>query len=280
MGSITEYAPSTKLWQKLVIGGTLFDAFMMESAQQVGQSLLNLPREFGQSETSYYIFCTNVFILYWFANQCLIIYVRRIAVGYAAGIIAVVFISILCMWCQFLLVSLLAEYEHIIATNPNHPRHGDKNFTASYHDVSEYIHVRYVNDIWSIMYDICLSNTYPWRVCVVWEIGGRWWGRLSLLVVFFALVGLGVAQIVSTTSNLYILTQGKKKLIVHNGHNPPFDQGILCSYCETKIWMWITACNWFELCIRCGFAFSLTNANPHTSLSSWIYLWPLCGINF
>lgn len=61
-----------------------------------------------------------------------------IAVGYAAGIIAVVFISILCMWCQFLLVSLLAEYEHIIATNPNHPRHGDKNFTASYHDVSEY----------------------------------------------------------------------------------------------------------------------------------------------
>ena len=57
----------------------------------------------------------------------------------------------------------------------------------------------------------------------MWEIGGRWWGRLSLLVVFFALVGLGVAQIVSTTSNLYILTQGKKKLIVHNGHRPPLD---------------------------------------------------------
>ena len=52
MGSVMEYAPSTKLWQKLVIGGTLFDAFMMESAQQVGQSLLNLPREFGQSKTS------------------------------------------------------------------------------------------------------------------------------------------------------------------------------------------------------------------------------------
>ena len=26
---------------------------------------------------------------------------------------------------------------------------------------------------------------------------------------------------------------GKKKLIVHNGHNPPLDLGILCSYCET-----------------------------------------------
>ena len=27
--------------------------------------------------------------------------------------------------------------------------------------------------------------------------------------------------------------QGKQKLIMHNGHNPPFDLGILCSYCET-----------------------------------------------
>ena len=27
---------------------------------------------------------------------------------------------------------------------------------------------------------------------------------------------------------------GKQKLIVHNGHNPPFDLGILCSVCETS----------------------------------------------
>jgi len=27
---------------------------------------------------------------------------------------------------------------------------------------------------------------------------------------------------------------GKQKLIVHNGHNPPFDLGILCSDCETS----------------------------------------------
>lgn len=45
----------------------------------------------------------------------------------------------------------------------------------------------------------------------MWEIGSKWLGRLSLLVVFFALVGLGVAQIVSTTSNLYILTQALPK---------------------------------------------------------------------
>ena len=50
--------------------------------------------------------------------------------------------------------------------------------------------------------------TLPYKV---WEIGGKWLGRLSLLVVFFALVGLGVAQVVSTTSNLYILTQALPK---------------------------------------------------------------------
>ena len=26
---------------------------------------------------------------------------------------------------------------------------------------------------------------------------------------------------------------GKQKLFVHNGHNPPFDLGIMCSDCET-----------------------------------------------
>ena len=101
-------------------------------------------------------------------SHLIFIVIAIAAVGYAAGIIAVVFISILCMWCQFLLVSLLAEYEHIIATNPNHPRHGDKNFTASYYDVSEYIHSLYKSYLCylymnMIMYDICLSNTYQKR---------------------------------------------------------------------------------------------------------------------
>ena len=138
MGSIMEYAPSTHLWQKILIGGTLFDAFMMESAQQVGQSLLNLPRIFAQSEYLYNVDIVCVYLVTSFANHI------SFLVGYAWGIVGVVGISILCMWCQFLLVSLLAEYEHIVATNKNHPRHGDKNFIASYHDVSEYIFVCYI----------------------------------------------------------------------------------------------------------------------------------------
>ena len=39
-------------------------------------------------------------------------------------------------------------------------------------------------------------------------------------------------DLVSSISTL-IWASGKQKLIVHNGHNPPLDLGILCSYCET-----------------------------------------------
>ena len=38
--------------------------------------------------------------------------------------------------------------------------------------------------------------------------------------------------------------------------------------------------DWVELCIWYGFALSLTKLTHPTSLTSWIWLWPLCGINF
>ena len=40
---------------------------------------------------------------------------------------------------------------------------------------------------------------------------------------------------------------GKQKLIVHNGHRPPFDLGILCSDCETSDNDDILTCPWIEL---------------------------------
>ena len=53
------------------------------------------------------------------------------------------------------------------------------------------------------------------------------------------------------------------------------------SDCETDWWMYThVAVDWVELCIWYGFAFSLTMLTHPTSLSSWIWLWPLCGINF
>ena len=39
MGSTRDIFFPTKWWQKIFIGGTMIDAFMMEAAQQVGQSL-------------------------------------------------------------------------------------------------------------------------------------------------------------------------------------------------------------------------------------------------
>ena len=68
---------------------------------------------------------------------------------------------------------------------------------------------------------------------------------------------------------------------MHNGHNPPFDLGIWFWLWNQVLWMCIyMVVDWVELCIWYGFAISLTNANLPTSLSSWICLWPLCGINF
>lgn len=137
-------------WQKIFVGGTDIDAFMMEAAQQVGQSLLAVPRSFA-------------------------------LMGYAGAILSILGLSVLSMWTQFVLISLLSEYEHVVSTNRSHPRHGDKDYIASYHDV-------------------------------MWSLKGKFWGWLSLLAVFFALLGLTVAQIVSTASNLYFLSPALTKM--------------------------------------------------------------------
>ena len=91
-----------------------------------------------------------------------------------------------------------------------------------------------------------------------------------------------------TSYNLHIYIKdeadrmlGKQKLIVHNGHRPPFELWALDSDCETKIWMHThVAVDWVELYIWYGFALykqMLTNTNPPPSLSFWICLWPLFG---
>ena len=101
MGSVMEYAPSTHLWQKILIGGTLFDAFMMESAQQVGQSLLNLPRIFAKSEYIYNVDIVCVYLVMSLSPLLLIIYL---------------FSSGLCMgncWCGGYLYPL-----HVVSVSP------------------------------------------------------------------------------------------------------------------------------------------------------------------
>jgi auxin influx carrier (AUX1 LAX family) len=95
--------------------------------------------------------------------------------GYPLAIISLLGLSIASMWTQALLIGLLTEYRNMIASDINHPRHGDESYTASYHEV-------------------------------IGGLKGKWWALLSIFVVFFALLGLSVAQIVASSSNLYLLS--------------------------------------------------------------------------
>jgi auxin influx carrier (AUX1 LAX family) len=95
--------------------------------------------------------------------------------GYPLAIISLTGLALCSMWTQALLIGLLTEYRHIIACDMNHPRHGDKDYTASYHEV-------------------------------IGGLKGQKWANVSLLVVFLALLGLSVAQITASASNLYLLS--------------------------------------------------------------------------
>jgi len=131
-------------------GGTIFDAFLMEASQQIGQSILTLP---------------------WiFANM-----------GFTLGIICLISITLASMWTQHLLISLYAAYkEETDATLPEKENGGENKRITSYHEVMD----------WA---------------------GGPYWGKFSKVMVILALGGLSTVQIVSTSSNLYLLDLGVEK---------------------------------------------------------------------
>ena len=149
---LKESSPSSdnlSWWMKIFVGGTQFDAFMMEASQQVGQSLLSLPWAFS-------------------------------LMGLPLAIISLLGLSLVSMWTQTLLIGLLTEFRHNVACDMNHSRHGDKNYITSYHEV-------------------------------IGALKGKAWGTFSLVIVFLALLGLSVAQITATASNLYLLNAGLEK---------------------------------------------------------------------
>ena len=123
-------------------GGTFVDAFMMESAQLVGQSLLSLP---------------------WIFSL----------MGYAWSIFFIFFFSLLSLWTNHLVITMLAQYRYEIKVAGD-PRSSDVHYIASYHDVIEHF-------------------------------AGRRWSIFTLVVVAVALFGLCIAQIIATASNLFLL---------------------------------------------------------------------------
>jgi hypothetical protein len=136
------------LWKTVTQGGTIFDGFLLAASQEVGQSILTLPNIFAQ-------------------------------LGFGTGLFLEVVFATMALYTNFLLVSLHAQYRHKLAIT-NDPRHGNKYYIASYHEVME------------SMVGVQLK-------------------QFSLVVVFFALLGLSTVQIIATSSNFYILAPGISK---------------------------------------------------------------------
>jgi len=136
-----DHSPLTII-KSIFNGGRFFDAFMMESAQLVGQSLLSLP---------------------WIFSL----------MGYASSIFFILFFSILSIWTNHLVITMLNQYRYEIKI-ANDIRSQDIHYVASYHDVISHF-------------------------C------GRKWGLFTLVVVAIALLGLCIAQIIATASNIFLL---------------------------------------------------------------------------
>lgn len=138
----TKYENRSALFKLLFDGGTLYDAFLMEAAQQIGQSLLTIP---------------------WIFSL----------MGYAGAIITLLLFSVLAMWSNHLVISLLTQFRYEIDQQGD-PRASMPGYIASYGDV------------------------------IGWFCGKK----LSIfthIVVILSLLGTSVGQIIATASNLFLL---------------------------------------------------------------------------
>ena len=97
------HSPPPTIIKSIFNGGRFFDAFMMEAAQLVGQSLLSLP---------------------WIFSL----------MGYASSIFFILFFSILSIWTNHLVITMLNQYRYEIEI-ANDIRSQDIHYVASYHDV-------------------------------------------------------------------------------------------------------------------------------------------------
>jgi len=195
----------------IISGGTLFDAIIMEAAQQVGQTILNLP---------------------WiFANM-----------GYTLGLVLLFLVTVASMWSQNLLITLLVEYRKekhrldqidgdgnanavavAVASSANtnidngnddevnnntNEEGNDNNEDNGFVEYDEYDETKVDH-----RHEGEGDHVVSYHDLIFWA-AGPWWGNFSLLIVILALGGLSVAQIISTSSNLYLLQWGINKRLL------------------------------------------------------------------
>lgn len=101
-------------------------------------------------------------------------------VGMTSGIILQFLFAMAALYTNALLVNLHTEYRKCLKEDPNDPRGSDPHYVVSYHDI-------------------------------MGGLIGKKAGAFTLVMVFFALLGLSTVQIIATSSNFYILHDGIPK---------------------------------------------------------------------
>lgn len=101
-------------------------------------------------------------------------------VGMTSGIILQFLFAMAALYTNALLVNLHTEYRKRLKEDPNDPRGSDPHYVVSYHDI-------------------------------MGGLIGKKAGAFTLVMVFFALLGLSTVQIIATSSNFYILHDGIPK---------------------------------------------------------------------
>lgn len=95
-----------RLWQKMNVGGSVFDGFLLAASQEVGQAILALPFVFGQ-------------------------------LGFAGGVFFEFFFATLALYTCALLVSMHAQFRWILKATDD-PRHSDDHYIVSYYEIMEH----------------------------------------------------------------------------------------------------------------------------------------------
>ena len=93
MHALEEGTYSSSVWEKISIGGSVFDGFLLAASQEVGQSILTLPNVFSQT-------------------------------GFIGGIVLEIVFATCALYTNYLLVSMRAQHRHNLKVTSN-PKHDD-----------------------------------------------------------------------------------------------------------------------------------------------------------
>ena len=99
------YDQCKNTFKNIMIGGTVFDGFLLAASQEVGQSILTLPNVFAQT-------------------------------GFIGGVILELVFATLALYTNYLLVSMHAQHRHNLKVSGD-AKHDDPFHIVSYHEIMD-----------------------------------------------------------------------------------------------------------------------------------------------